>query len=195
MHFTVLPPRSSPPTGAISQAFLITDNWNDWWQYFTQYYLIYCDTRGDLQGIGHVKIGEFNMIRGRPSLPEHFRCLDDNFFSLGQDDSYYEALNFLGEDLRDSILRGLRDVALDGDLFARALDEQVTGISLLRSVERATVEGQFRRLATGGSRLSRYNFVYCAPSASEPKRPAISLSFSLCCLIGTSGSDKPRSDI
>src|SRR6185437_12708113 len=35
--------------------------------------------------------------------------------------------------------------------------------SLLRAVSRSAVLGQFRRMATGGARLSPYNFVYNAP--------------------------------
>ena len=80
MLFAVLPVRGSPPTGATSQAFLITDAWNDWWRYQTQYYLIYCDARGSTQRIGHVKIGQFGMKESRPSAPDHFRFLEDDFF-------------------------------------------------------------------------------------------------------------------
>jgi energy-coupling factor transporter ATP-binding protein EcfA2 len=86
-------------------------------------------------------------------------------------------LNELGPNIRDKILTGLRDIATDLDLFARALNEDVTGVSLLRSVTRATVRGQFNRLARGGARLSPYHFVYMASGTSRTRFPPIRLSF------------------
>lgn len=166
MHFTVLPVGGQHPANAVSTVFLRTDRWDDWFRYNTQYYLIYHDETAEEHYIGQVKIGQFGMEPGqrRANLPDGFDSLDAEFFSLGQDDSYYERLNNLGEEVRDEILRALNDVALDEDLFERTLQEDVTGVSLLRSVNRATVEGQFRRLARGGARLSDYRFTYVAPS-------------------------------
>lgn len=41
---------------------------------------------------GGVKIGQFQMQEGqrRPTIPDEFDELGEEFFSLGQDDSYYE---------------------------------------------------------------------------------------------------------
>lgn len=202
VRFTVLPPKSSLPTGVTPHAYLITDPWDDWFTYNTQYCLIYRDAERHTQKIGHVKIGQFGMREGRPSLPEHFAHLSEDHFSLGQDGTYYEALNSLGDNIRDEILRGLRDLALDSDLFVRALDENVTGVSLLRSVEPATVEGQFRRLAKGGARLSRYHFVYAAPAGHQSTCSTIPISFdvepesdpptNIHVLIGQNGAGKTR---
>lgn len=180
MRFAVLPVGASPPSdGTRPCAYLITDNWDDWFQYSTQYYLWYRDTDGGLHDIGQVKIGQFGMVQDqrRPDLPGSFRELDNRFFSLGQDATYYQNLNRLGIEVRDEILRGLRDMALDKELYARAAQEHVTGTSLLRSVTRVTAEGQFRRLARGGRRLSRYSFTYTLPS--EPRPHAIPASLDL----------------
>ncbi len=113
----------------------------------------------------------------RSEIPDQFDQLGEEFFSLGQDDSYYEKLNELGPELRDQVLRGLRDVALDQERFQRSLDEKVTGVSLLRSVTRATVQGQYFRLARGGARLSRYEFAYTAPKVRRSKAEPVTLSF------------------
>ncbi|MFE9466677.1 hypothetical protein ACFYNW_23935 [Streptomyces virginiae] len=43
-------------------------------------------------------------------LPPRFTALDDTFFSLGQDDTYYERLRQLGDSIRVSVLAGLRDM-------------------------------------------------------------------------------------
>ena len=113
--FTVLPNGRRVPEGARSRAFLLTDNWDDWFTYSTLYSLIFYDARGDEFQVGGVKIGQFQMTDGqrRPLIPDEFDELGEEFFSLGQDDSYYEKLNELGPELRDQILRGLRDVAID----------------------------------------------------------------------------------
>lgn len=90
--FTVLPNGRRPPQGAKAQAFLLTDNWDDWFTFSTLYSLVVFDTAGKEHRAGGVKIGQVGMAEGqrRPSLPESFETLGDEFFSLGQDDSYYE---------------------------------------------------------------------------------------------------------
>jgi predicted ATPase len=161
------------------RAFLMIDNWDDWFTYSTTYSLVVYDAEGQEYDAGAVKIGQFGMEDGqrRPAIPDQFDQLGEEFFSLGQDASYYEKLNELGPQLRDGVLRGLRDIALDQDLFERSLDEKVTGVSLLRSVTRATVQGQFFRLARGGARLSRYEFAYTAPNVGRSKVEPVTLSF------------------
>lgn len=179
-YFTVLPNGTRPPAQATSKAYLLTDNWDDWFKYSTLYSLIIFDEDGERHSIGGVKIGQFNMEEGqrRAAVPERFDALDERFFSLGQDDSYYDDLNRLGPPTRDRVLRSLRDVALETELFERALDEKVTGTSLLRSVTKSTVTGQFHRMALGGLRLTDYQFSYTAPRRSSKSNP-LSLSFTV----------------
>jgi AAA domain, putative AbiEii toxin, Type IV TA system len=177
MFFTVVD--RLPRSPSRSRAFLIIDNWDDWFEFNTLYYLVYVDEHRESHDIGGVKIGQFAMRsrQRRPAIPQEFDELNGRFFSLGQDNSYYERLNGLGTELRDRILPGLHDVASDLDLFERALRERVTGISLLRSVTPATVRGQFHRLAQGGARLSNYEFSYRGPGTSKTRFPPISLTF------------------
>jgi ABC-type branched-subunit amino acid transport system ATPase component len=179
MFFTVLANRVRAPAEARLRAFLLTDNWDDWFKYNTLFSLVVFDAAGAEHRIGGVKIGQFDMEEGQRSaaIPVSFDELDERFFSLGQDDSYYEDLNRLGPELRDRVLRGLRDIARDQELFGRALNEKVTGVSLLRSVTPATVQGQFSRLARGGARLSRYEFNYTAPRPVRSRARPITLSF------------------
>src|SRR5271169_6538155 len=114
-YFEVLPNGTRAPAQATEKAFLLTDNWDDWFRYSTLYTLVICDEHGERHSIGGVKIGQFNMAddQRRPAIPENFNQLDERFFSLGQDDSYYADLNQLGATTRDRVLRALRDVALD----------------------------------------------------------------------------------
>lgn len=150
-YFRILAHGTRPPAQAENKAYLLTDNWDDWFKFSTLYSLVIFDEDGERHSVGGVKIGQFGMEEGqrRADLPERFDVLDERFFSLGQDDSYYDHLNRLGGATRDRILRGLRDVAFDPQLFERALNEKVTGTSLLRSVDRSTVTGQFHRMALG----------------------------------------------
>lgn len=163
MRFDVLPVRGRPPSSARSRGYLVTDDWDDY-SYKTMYFLVVVDEEGKRHDIGSVKIGRFGMaVPSRVDIPERFNALDDQHFSVAQDDSYYTNLNQLGDSVRDEVIAALNDVAVDGGLFARALQERVTGVSLLRSVTPASVLGQFARLARGGARLSGFHFSYQAP--------------------------------
>ncbi|WP_315812465.1 AAA family ATPase [Bradyrhizobium sp. SZCCHNR2028] len=177
-YFEVLPSGTRTPSEAASKAYLLMDNWDDWFKYSTLYSLVIFDEDGERHSVGGVKIGQFAMADGqrRPDMPETFNSLDERFFSLGQDDSYYDYLNRLGGPTRDRVLRGLRDLALDNDLFERAVNEDVTGTSLLRSVARSTVTGQFHRMALGGVRLTDYEFSYTARQHTRRSNP-LTLSF------------------
>jgi Fe-S cluster assembly ATPase SufC len=158
-------PLSEDPNEEI--IYLIQDNWNDWFDFKTLYRLFY-KNKNRLKEIGEVKIGEFGMepneeVYVSPNLLDTFDKLGSQFFSLGQDVSYYKNLNKLGEDLRFEILSKLKDVALNNNLFEKALNEDVMGRSLLRSVSRTSVRGQFNRLANGDSSLTPYVFTYIPP--------------------------------
>lgn len=177
--FKVVGSASSLPKTGQSEVLLWTDDWDDWFTYSTQYIVFVYDDGGKRHRIGNVKIGQFGMKPGqrRPNLKEEFESIGDEFFSLGQDDEYYENLTKLGTDIRDRVLQGLGDIALDSDRALRAMNEHVTGVSLLRSVTKSTVEGQFRRLATGGARLNEFRFVYTTPPAPRKVNERAILSF------------------
>ena len=182
MYFAVIPADGRLPRQAVRAAFLVEDNWNDWYTYQTMYTLFVFDEHREGHRVGSVKIGQFDMEeeQRRPEIPQRFDELCDRFFSLGQDDSYYATLNDLGSEIRQRVLRGLRDVALDLSLFERSLSQKVTGTSLLRSVLRNNVTGQFHRLAQGGARLTRYKFGYKRGHRRRSRRSmSIDLNFSV----------------
>src|SRR5687767_11375134 len=124
MLFSVLRARGVPPANAKDRAFLVPDNWDDY-NYKTTYKLLVVDLRGKRHHIGTVKIGQHSAERGRPDIPREFELLDERFFSVGQDDSYYMALSELAADVRHTILRALRDIAFDPSAFERASKEAV----------------------------------------------------------------------
>ena len=112
------------------------------------------------------------MAKGRSELPAEFDVLSSDSFSLGQDDDYYSTLHALGPQVRDEMLTSLKDIAFDPSLLDKVIEEDVTGVSLLRSVPLASVRGQFNRLAHGGTRLTHYDFTYEMPHGGrEMARP------------------------
>jgi hypothetical protein len=203
MRFTVLPAGRRPPAGK-NEGFLVTDNWDDWFQFVTMFYLYLFDAKGIRHDVGQVKIGRFGLTpeQRRPPVPAEFEQLDETFFSLGQDDSYYETLKRLGTVTREEVLKALRDLASDPDLFERAYNEDVTRTSLLRSVSPLTVRGQFARIARGDARLTRYSFSYSAPKTKGSTGPPLVLDFEVTpdsqppsnihVLIGRNGVGKTR---
>ncbi len=152
---------------------LVEDNWNDWYEFRTLYYLRYFDQMGARHDIGGVKIGQFQMGKDqdRPYLPKEFFELDDRFFSVGQDHTYYSDIQNLPNGAGLLILRALRDVVLDQDLFQRARGERVTGVSLLRSVTERSIVDQFRRILDGGAVLTEYSFRYVGVTLTEGVEP------------------------
>ena len=200
MEFTVLPVRSRVPSGARGW-FLLSDNWDDY-TFKTQFFLQYRDDAG-LHDIGQVKIGRFGMGEDRrPGIPAEFEQLGEEFFSLGQDDSYYLALRDLGDEIREPVLRALRDAALDLELFNRAAEEEVFRTSLMRSVRRDTIVRQYHRIARGGQALTAYRFAYQSPPPGDGSGPGLTLSFdvepesrpptNIHALIGSNGVGKTR---
>lgn len=165
MNFQVVQSRSEISDVERNKIFLIVDNWDDWFKYSTMYIVVYVDAGGERHRIGEVKIGQFSMTeqQRRPDIPASFNALSEKFFSVGQDDSYYQEINNLGDAFREDYLEALRDVAKNADLFERALKEDVTGVSLLRSVSDQSVRGQFRRMAQGGARLTEFAFSFTPP--------------------------------
>lgn len=161
---------------------LDSSNWDDYFQFQTSFYLTYFDAAGEQHAIGSSKIGRVGLLPGRipdegvrkPDPPGVFSELPDEFFSLGQDTSYYERLEALGGTFREKFLKAMRDVAFDADLLDRVQSEEVMGVSLLRDVPLRTVRDQYARLANGGALLTPYRFIY---KHQVPKGDPIELNF------------------
>lgn len=177
MIFKIIDRFQKPAYNAKSKAYLIWDNWNDY-SFYTLYHLIYVDENSKQYDIGAVKIGYFSQkeLDRKLDINYSFEELGPEFFSLGQSDEYYEALNNLGAEIRDEILTALKDIAKLPDIYERAINENVTKISLLRSISQTSVIGQFRRLANGGVKLTDYSFKFISPKI-KGSSTSIDLSF------------------
>jgi predicted ATPase len=158
---------------------LVIDNWDDWGEYSTMFNLWVIDPNGNRLNVGLTKIGQFGMAKEQRSaiVPEKFTELDESFFSIGQDVSFYKNMRKLDFILRENILRGLKDIVRDEDLWLRAQQERVTKKSLLRSVTPESVKGQFRRTLEGGAILFQYKFTYKPPFTGGDESISPSLAF------------------
>jgi len=190
-RFHVIDQRASVPSGAQGwSAYLNRDQWDDWGKYCTQFYLTIVDQNGEQHGIGEVKIGQrglkphhgdINLPQGhrKADVPSSFEQLEEDFFSIGQDEEYYANLAERGDTVREQVLTCLCDVAFDESRWAWSKEEEVMGESLLRSVTRSTVNGQFRRMAHGDARVTRYDFSYSPPKRLGEGSPPFTLDFNV----------------
>lgn len=136
-------------------------------------YYDYLDREHEL---GQVQIGKQGMETGSilEHLPRQFASLPDTFFSLGQDEDYYERIKDLGDGIRQKLLLALRDMAFQPDLLNEYQHEPVLRESLLRRIAATPeaamnkVKGQFHRMARGGARLTKYHFQYTTPNRKDP---------------------------
>ncbi len=210
MAFHILASGEGLPADRAGQCFLIEDGWDDWFSFRTMFTLVVFDATGQRVTPGSVKIGERGLRPARgvdagpgdraPGLPRRFEQLDEQFFSLGQDENYYETLASLQGGLGTAILVALRDCANDLELFEAIIEEPVTMTSLLRSVRPSTVRMRFHRLARGNAVLTPFRFVYVFPANPGAVGPSLEFEVipdsqpptNLHVLVGRNGVGKTR---
>jgi len=148
---------------------LVSDNWNDF-GFYTLYKLFYLDEDLTETEIGYVKIGYKEQQEGYTDLESSFANLPKNYFSLGQNVSFYSILRNLGDDARIQCLTGLHDLAYNPTLYDEVIDEEVVQTSLLRELNRKTVTQQFRRIAHGGAVLTNYDFEFALQTGQQTSK-------------------------
>ncbi|ULO04828.1 ATP-binding protein [Paenibacillus sp. 19GGS1-52] len=144
------------------------DGWNDWWEYQCLYHVSYC-TKYDHVFLGSVKVGEKGLQPDDnkiliPSIPNDCTQLPDQFYSLGQDVTYYYNLYKFKEDDRLIILKCLNDIALDESIYDVIRFEYMFTRALKRDVSISSIRGQYSRLAHGNAELTKYDFIYNLPN-------------------------------
>lgn len=153
---------------------LVRDGWNDYGFYtlFKLYYLNkdLIETELGFVKIGHkgqTEIGHKGQTGGNTVLDMAFDGVPDDYFSLGQSVNYYSEIRKLGDNVRIECLMGLNDLAYFKDKYEEVKNEAVFNTSLMRGINRKTVEKQFRRIAHGGAVLTRYEFEYQVNSKEQ----------------------------
>ncbi|WP_204165016.1 AAA family ATPase [Rhodococcus oxybenzonivorans] len=123
-------------------AVLRSDDWDDFGVKSLFHLTVHLDAKSQYT-IGFVKIARHGQYTGRIGIPdEPFQALPPEYFSLGQNFSYYENLKLLGVQVHERILRGLRDTVLDASILKRAQQQKVWSTSLARmsSAKRALLD-------------------------------------------------------
>lgn len=162
LTFQKLARRNFLPGEAYNTAYLQPDNWDDY-GHKTLFTLTVFDEQGTEQTIGNIKIGFVGQNGGwtEEQIPQQFNILHGNFYSLGQDADYYRNIvENLSQDMAVNVLTALGDIAHDPDRFQLAENEGTFNTSLLRSVNRTSIEHQFRRILRHEAPLTDYNFFY-----------------------------------
>lgn len=174
---------------------LVSDNWNDY-GFYTLFKLFYLDSDLIETEIGYVKIGYKGQEESHTILKSAFDKIPAEFFSLGQDVEFYGTLRKLGIDVRVECLSGLNDLAFLKDMYEEVCEEKVVKESLLRGLNKKTVEQQFRRIAHGGAVLTEYDFSFSLQSGGRNAifefevEPGSLPPTNIHTIIGTNGSGK-----
>lgn len=113
MSFRIV--ESTPAQSNGNEVLLVRDNWNDWFTWVTQFYVIVVTQNNQRIDIGQVKIARVGMTPQSAItsvlFPNAFPRLEAPWFSIGQAENYYEQLNELGDQYRDWYLNAIRDIA------------------------------------------------------------------------------------
>lgn len=194
------PESAQSPTQPLAPGdFILTRaTWNDWWKWETLFRVSFVEPDGVRRDIGWTKIGQVDQAGKSPALPAQFDMLDSSFFSLGQDESFYQEIveNVSGG---TAFLRAIGDVALSSELFDRVSELEVMQESLLRNVSLASVRGQFSRILHGGARHRGFDISYTEPvmTGGDPTlrfvvEPGSAPPSNIHVLIGRNGCGKTR---
>jgi hypothetical protein len=177
-------------TSGGNEVLLVKDNWNDWFTWVTQFYIVVVHRDGARTDVGQVKIANTAMTPQNAvthaQIHEPFSHLGEGWFSLGQSENYYETLNSLGAEYRDWFLNALRDCAKDLALFDRHAQEEVFRRSLMRDIDPERVRNRFHRLAQGDAALTNFAFRFRFPEDPRALTEPPTLTFKV-----TPGSKPP----
>jgi len=181
MVFQVVRIEERMPSRGKNRIYLVEDRWDDWGKFRTQFRLVVTDETGESNLIGEVKIGQKGLrpssevAKGKraPALEKEFPALGGDYFSLGQGEAYYEALNHLPPILKAEILNGLQDCASNLTIFDRHISEDVMVESLLRDVKPDTVRTRLHRLSRGDAKLTKYQFKFHVPTRNSHDKLAL----------------------
>ncbi|MGE8704919.1 MAG: AAA family ATPase [Achromobacter sp.] len=179
INFKKLAVRGYSDSNARNTFQLLPSNWDDY-SYKTSFGLAYITKEGGRLDFGTVKIGYAGQAHGwtEAIMPHHFNELPEGWFSLGQDVDYYRALkDKLSDEVRDALLRALKDVVVDDSLHAQAESEKVFKDSLMRGVSASVINGQFKRVLRGEAELSDFRFKF--EQHSDERHAAVNLTFNV----------------
>ncbi|MFE7777699.1 AAA family ATPase [Streptomyces sp. NPDC057445] len=202
MQFTVLEYEEAPPAD-LGGAFLTKDNWNDF-GFVTTFVLEVRQEHGPLLHIGHVRIAHMDMetddgfVRTSDRMPTSFTRLPEGYFSLAQEDDYYEALRLLPPGTDGAILSALHDVGYTEGLWRAVHELQVFKKSLRRGYTPHELDRVMSIAAGERARVVPFHLAYIPPANGLLEPPTFTFdaepgslpSTNLHALIGRNGVGK-----
>lgn len=169
INFLLIPRGTRTPSSLKNTACLDIDRWDDY-NFKTQFFLSFFDSKGLCHKIGVVKIGFKNQEENSSTyerMPDSFFSLSDDYFSVGQDVDYYENIYALDEHVRVKILTAIRDIPFSLKILPLIEKEKVFNTSLLRSVSLSAIKGQFARVLAGYPPLTNFKFKFFRPATDR----------------------------
>lgn len=153
------PPNSLSPKDNI---YLMVDNWNDY--SFKTLFHLFVVVQNKPVRIGEIKIGfegQTEEMSTRGKLQGlNLEHLPENFFSLGENDEYYENISKLDKELKVLVLQTLNDIVFSPEVISKIKNEEVFRVSLLRYVSLTTIKERYKRLLSGDSSPSNFSFFF-----------------------------------
>lgn len=187
-----------PPAGAVFPCIVVlTDNWDDY-DYKTLYHLCLFKRNGDNVLLGDVKILQRDVHN--TNLPDEFSELNDNYFSLGQDEDYYENMRANLPKTHRAVLAALNDVVVKPQLLEEI--ETTSGFrnSLIRFNEAkiclrdglAILEGQPRQIGYKFSYIGEIPGAAAGVSINVNLQPEDPVPGRILAIIGRNGVGKTQ---
>lgn len=119
----------------VSSSFFLKNNLWDDYSYVTNYQLYFIDENKEVNEIGYIKIGKKELsYKERPFSNGVIEEVSDDYFSLGQDKSYYLSLRKLPNNLGEYFLKYFRDISFNRKIWIENQDLDVLNCSLFRDV-------------------------------------------------------------
>jgi predicted ATPase len=146
------------PKAKADAIYLSRNSWDDF-SYKLTFDAVYVDPNGKAHSLGQVKIAQIGVREPRIDIASEIPRLDDNQYSLGQSQSYYETIRELPPAVSKRVLLALRDVILDKALFDRVADEDAFTVSLTRYLDPRKIDS-FRQVLSGAKISGSYSFEY-----------------------------------
>lgn len=166
LQFKVIESSAAIASPALETIYLAADDWDDF-GYKTLFSVYIFSKERQLEFLGNIKIGYMGQHGGRTvdNIPKEFESLPETFYSLGQDADFYKTLTQkLDSEIVTNLLTALGDLALDNTRLQSVEAEEAFTTSLLRTVDRSSVENQFKRILNGDAPLTHYRFGYEKPA-------------------------------
>lgn len=160
LNFMQVDYRRTPSVSQPMTVYLEADTWDDFGFKTTKKVTLF-DKNANKHELGFVRIGKIGQTSGYTDLPKSFEILDDQYFSLGFSVEYYKKIYNLDGGLKEAFLESIRDIViLDDTSKDKILKEGVAKISLLRSISKTTIDGQYKRILNGEAELTPFHFKY-----------------------------------